>query len=283
MAPFDCDALNATVLENLSRYIGNMTPDELSRTINGGGYDNFIETSKNMPLTSSERNISFLVGHFGFFIFNVINVVVLVAFEGYAFDYLRKNRAAQFMLAACTIQLLSCATSLHRYNLNDEFGVWAKAGMITGTIAITLMTWSYLHLICRDNVRNTVFWMCGTSVIAAAVIGMSYWHWEEKNFFYFRLYLFVSVVSYGFIMLFAGQFQLRKGNIEMTRDISNTTMKRVWWVLIGLDFLHPAISLADMPAFTYPLTGMVYMISMVNSVCVGRMSFVKENLSSGVT
>eukprot|EP00536_Pseudo-nitzschia_multiseries_P017945 jgi/Psemu1/53326/gm1.53326_g len=218
------------------------------------------------------RNALLMVSHFGFLTFNFINAMFLLIGEGYVTGKLRTNRAAQFSLAAHVTQLASCATSIHRYNISDEFGVWARIGTISGTVAVVLMTTVYLHLLHFNNAKRIKKSAAIVGAVAAGVIYVSYKNWKEDNFKTFRFFT-LAFISFYIYPMWKARKALKNGEFTLDEKfVSADTMVRAWDALIFLTLL---------PVFTYPMTGLVYSICMINAVCMGRMSFMQDGNDSG--
>lgn len=237
-----------------------------------------IRTAKS--ITGDERNITYSVAHFGFLIFNVVNVLVLLLWQGYVTKRLWSNPVAKWSLASHIFQLLSCSTSLYRYNHDDEFGSAAILGVSTGLIALNCMNFAFLHLLFFNDTTKIRIGMFFWTILAIVVYELSEKNWEKLNFLFFRAFLGVSILTMPPIMwrarkaLTNGAFTVEEG--FMSRD----AMIRVWDVLIFLDCVWFANVPLGNAIFTYPATGMVYMVCMFNSICVGRMSFMTETSST---
>lgn len=250
---------------------------------------NFGERDGYLDVNTVDRNALFLISHFGFVVFNVINVGVLVLLEGYAARRFWTNHVAQISLAAHLMQLVSCVTSLHRFNTNDEFGYWGGAGVVTGVAGVFIMNIVYLHLLFFNNTKKIKWGIVFWAAVSVLVLLLSYRYWSTENFKYFRIFLAVSIISYNIPMWMARK-ALMNGAFTLEENfLSVDVMVRVWDVLMALDSLWVVAVATSLPILIYPITGMVYTLCMINAVCMGRMSFMQgdggivKDHSSGAT
>jgi len=233
-----------------------------------------------LMMGSDHRNTTFMMSHFGFFIVNVINAFVLIFFEGFGTGRLRSNRASQFSLAAHLSQLLSCFTSIRRYNVNIEFGLDAKIGTIAGIAGFLFINLSYLHLHYRngaDDIRKgVVFW----TVVCGVVIITTLADWDAVHFDNFRKLIAFSAASNIYILL-KSRRDLLLGMFS-NELVPSAVVARIWIssvILLGISF---ACAFSLIPALTYPGTGIIYSVCMVNSMLTGRMSFAKDTYGASV-
>jgi len=238
----------------------------------------FFAPDTDLPPETAFRNIIFMLAHFGFFIVNVINAFVLIFFEGFGTGRLRSNRASQLSLAAHLFQVHSCFTSIRRHNENDEFGCDAKMGTITGIVGFFFMNLSYLHLHYRrdaDGIRKgTVFW---TIVCIVCGVTTFFPDWERVHFRNFRILIGFSAATHIYILLKSRRDFLRG---MFSNELPSAALARIWIssvVLLGISF---ACAATTRPALTYPGTGIIYSVCMVNSMLTGRMSFAKDTYGS---
>ena len=242
---------------------------------------NFL-TDKNIE-ASDLRNSAFLIGHCGFFLFNFLNVLYLILFEGIAFGRLRQNFLSKLSLLACFTQILSCITSIHRYNINEEFGPYGLAGTGLGILAFTPFNIAYLYLFFnnRNNHRRRfigagiAFWI----VIGIACFAMTYINWPEEAFKYFQPYVVLSSVWH-IVSNIRGLRAHQKGEIRIDESIiSHHVMNKVFGVCIFLEIVTSVCAAMGLPVLTYPATGMTFTICVIVMVYAGRMDSMNEDSS----
>jgi hypothetical protein len=131
-------------------HIGRHLSPQQKETANMDIYINIFETSGDddagaydLKLGSDRRAINAAASHFGFFMFNFINVSYLLFIEGYALRNIDRGSGKNFLhllcLIGCAYQICSCITSMTRLNLNDEFNsFWANGGTIFGNMGFAL-------------------------------------------------------------------------------------------------------------------------------------------------
>mmetsp|Transcript_20214 Transcript_20214/g.56198 ORF Transcript_20214/g.56198 Transcript_20214/m.56198 type:complete len:318 (+) Transcript_20214:145-1098(+) len=239
----------------------------------------FFAPDLHLPPKTVLRNIPFMTAHFGFFIVNVMNAFVLIFFEGFVTGRLRFNRASQLSLAAHLFQLHSCFTSIRRHNHNDEYGCDAMIGTITGIVGFFFMNLSYLHLHCRrdaDGIRKgTVFW-----TIACGVCGVkTFPNWDTVHFDSFRILIGFSAFTHICILLKSRRDLLRG---MFYNELPSAALARIWISSIVLLVISFVCAATKIPVFTYPGTGIIYSVCMVNSMLTGRMSFAKDTHGTSV-
>jgi hypothetical protein len=225
------------------------------------------------PLGTEGRNGTFLVGHFGFFMFNFLNVCYLTLFEGLIFQRFRKNPLLKLAFFACFVQIFSCVTSIHRYNIDDEYGIYGRAGTLIGIVAFVLFNFPYLYLIFQSNTKAIRFGMRFLVVAGIACCFVGEANWETKNFTYFRIFIGFSIFFH-IVALMIGHRSLNDGSISIDASIaSKEAMLRMFRVLIFLDVMSLTGGLLGKPILTYPLTGLTFSVMVIAITYVGRMDF----------
>mmetsp|Transcript_29257 Transcript_29257/g.68772 ORF Transcript_29257/g.68772 Transcript_29257/m.68772 type:complete len:273 (+) Transcript_29257:67-885(+) len=233
----------------------------------------FFAPDTDLPPETAFRNIIFMLAHFGFFIVNVINAFVLIFFEGFGTGRLRSNRASQLSLAAQLSQLFSCYTSIRRYNVKNEYGRDARIGTIAGIAGFFFVNMSYLHLYYRNGAKNIwrgiLFWI----LVCVFVVWETLAKWNEVHFHTFRILIGFSALSNIYILHKSREDLLR--GMFSNELVPSAVVARIWIssvILLGISF---ACAFSLIPALTYPGTGIIYSVCMVNSMLTGRMSFAK--------
>ena len=225
------------------------------------------------PEGTEGRNGAFLVGHLVFFMFNFLNVCYLTLFEGFIFQRFRKNPLLKIAFFACVVQICSCITSIHRYNIDDELGIYARIGTLLGIVAFTLLTFPYLYLIFQRNTKAIRFGMCFLVVAGIACWFVGQANWETKHFTYFRIFIGLSIFFH-IVALTIGHKSLKDGSISIDASIaSKEAMLRMFKVLIFLDVMSLTGGLLGKPILTYPFTGVAYSVMVIAMTYVGRMDF----------
>mmetsp|Transcript_13260 Transcript_13260/g.27811 ORF Transcript_13260/g.27811 Transcript_13260/m.27811 type:complete len:262 (+) Transcript_13260:319-1104(+) len=242
----------------------------------------FLTPSSELSHGSDTYNIAFLVAHCGFFLFNFVNFCFLLLFEGYATKRLWSNRASLWSLAAHLIQLISCMSSIHRYNINDEFGFWARFGTWTGITAFMFIEVPYLYLLFFNDTRKVSIGMAVVVVFGIASIALSELHWDRDHFKYLGIFGGATIAIH-VVALLRARRHLKQGLFTLENGfLSQDTMVRVYEVFVLVICACFSLGpLTGIPILKYPSTGMVYTICMLNSICMGRTSFMKEENVNG--
>lgn len=235
------------------------------------------------PPGTMTRNVPFLLGHSGFLLFNLINVFYVLVVHGYVLRRLQKNFLMKMALVACTVQVFSCLCSIHRYNINDEFGLWAHYSNAFGLTAFAILNCIILHVFLNANRHNYFHKLkVGYVTVGATLwiaLAMAAWtvgriHWETEDFKFFRIYISLSTAH----QLFSYILVLRafsKGTVGLPQDfpVSNQMVQRVLLSAIFLVLLAIGGAASAMPVFQYPATGLTYTVMVMVVSFVGEMDF----------
>jgi len=237
-----------------------------------------LQKKYDLPEETAERDINFLTGHEAFFLANFFNVAYLVIFEHYVFRTLTKNFNLQLVLVGCATQAFSCYTSLTRYNINEEYGGWAIAGVFTGNAAYAFLNAAITVLFfdAATGRRGHMVWTIVMGVIALWLTAssiLSYIHWEDVRFDIFRKTVpiseayFLACVIYCLVMI-------KKKKVEaasMTLPVE--IMERLLWVIIAIVVVVFLLQAQKMPLTTYPNTGWVFSVTVIFFKFAGNLSF----------
>lgn len=243
-----------------------------------GGDD---DANYDLKLGSDSRAINFAASHFGFFMFNFINVSYLLFIEGYALRNIGMNAGKNFLhllcLIGCSCQICSCITSMTRYDINDEFNpFWANGGTIFSNMGFALCNSavSVVWFVNSDN-RNrkwlitTIFFIVVHNINSV----ISYMLWDEKHFAPFRPMVAFSAVYQTFIIGFT-IYLIKKGSINVKPAVaSKDQFIRLCQVLVAINILSLALTQLHMPMFLYPETGWIYATCVVFCKFLGQMNF----------
>jgi len=230
---------------------------------------------------NTERNIYFYLAHYGFLLFNVLNVTYIVLFEGYALGNLRKNFMLQLATVGCFSQILSCISSLVRYNINDEYSWLGKFGIASGAFAFSFVAAAAMHMLvlCLADVNSDCgrkWWRIGS--VAWALFGIVTFflmineNWGHNPIPYFRGFVVASnalmVISLGVMI-----YTLRnKNKILVYEGLSNDALVRIYSVLLVLGIVMLALQyITKAPIFQFPCTGFNYSVLVIASKFAGVM------------
>ena len=251
---------------------------------------NFLTHKDDYPEGNAFRNTAFMIGHCAFWLLNFLNCSYLILFEGFAFGRLQKNYLSKLSLLACFTQTISCLSSIHRYNINDEYGFWGIFGTGAGLLAFTPFNISYLYLLFNRNKYYAKTNFVGIGIAFWFIVGIACFcltciNWEDAHFDYFRLYIGASTV-YHTVAMIIGYRAHNRGDIQIDASIiSHSNMNKVFGVCIVVELLSLMIATRGFPVFIYPGTGLTYTVMTIMMVFVGRMDFMQQaqanNNSSG--
>lgn len=243
---------------------------------------NFL-TPNDSLFGSNERNAAFTCAHIIFCTFNVLNVMYIVLYEGYVHGHLKHNTLLKVALLGCFTQVFSCFSSIHRYNINDEYGFYGKFGTVTGLLAFFFMNVGYLFIWFHKNYQR--FLSIGILFWAVVVLGCAYFtlkDWDEIHFDIFRVFIAVSIL-YQVIAITLAMVAHKRGDIHISKSIlSHAKMNKLFLVSIFLDALGLIFNgVAKMPMVSYPATGLTFSVFVILGGYVGRMDYMTGSEEEG--
>lgn len=220
------------------------------------------------------RMACFLVGHCIFFMLNFLNVCYLIFFEEFTFQRFRKSILLKFGFVACFVQIFSCITSIHRYNIDDEYGIWNKAGVYIGLVAFTFFNFTDLYLVFqpKKNVTAIRLGMCFWVVMAIVNGYYSMANWEEKTTGPFRMFIAASTFEH-IVALIVFRKYVKDGTVSVESVASKDAMLRLLMVLIIVDCLCLGGAALQKPILSYPGTGMTFTVMVIAITFTSKMDF----------
>jgi len=248
------------------------------------GYVNFLAKEDDLDVGSDDRNMNFMLSHFGFLLFNVMNVAYLLLIEGYALGKLQTNVLSKIALVGCACQVLSCITSIHRFNINDEYGrpIGIESAFF-GLLAYFFMNSAVTHLYLHGFSNRLTLWKIGTVAwfalsLFAFVMGRNNWDDSDQPFRYFRYIVASSKIFWAGGVGYTS-YSLKKGtiNIDPSSIMSTDSMVKVFNVLTCGTALSFAMMTFLGPIFTYPPTGLCYTCIVIAMKFGGEMDFMKAS------
>jgi len=234
-----------------------------------------------LKLGSDRRAINYEAAHFGFFMFNFINVSYLLFIEGYALRNIGRGAGKNFLhllcLFGCAFQVCSCITSMTRYNINDEFNsFWANGGTISGNMGFAMCNCAVSVVWFANSDKRSKYWLL--TAIAFLVVHnvnsvLSYMFWEKLHFLTFRPMVGVSALYQIAAMIYC-LYSIKKGSIHVNPKVaSKDQFARICQVLIVINVLASFLTSREMPMFLYPETGWIYTTCVVFCKFLGQMDF----------
>jgi len=226
------------------------------------------------------KNIHFAVAHFGFFLFNAINIVSILIFHGILLKSWSRNLLVRIGFFACLFQSLSCVCSILRYVQMDEYGYWAHWGNWMSLIAYSFFNITIWHVILNRRQTDSLIWIGSIVWIGLAVLCgvVTYTFWETKDFLYIRVFFGLSTAH----QLFAYAsfwWEFRKGTIRLpdyfpcSKDFVSGTMI-VAMVLVVFSLI---CAKSSMILFQYPATGLTFTVMVVVVSMVGEIDFKQQS------
>lgn len=225
----------------------------------------------------SNSNTAFLIAHCGFALFNVVNVSFLILFAWIAFGRFRQNFLLKLSFVACSIQIISCISSIHRYNIRDPHGFWGLFGAAAGMIAFVPWNIAYLYLCFNTNHRRFIRAGSVLFILIAMVDFIPlYILFDKVQFLPFQIYCAMSflwqVVAMGF-----GYRAHRRKEIRIDASIlSYEAMNKTFAVCIFLHILGMSLTYTRNAILYNPATGLLYTNFVILMVFVGRMDFMNQ-------
>lgn len=230
-----------------------------------------------------DRNTIFFTAHIGFLVFNIVNVLYLLFFEGIALGRLMKNHLSKLAFIACSFQIWSCVTSIRRYNIDEEYNVDGQVGVATGLVAFFFSNVVYLYVCFHKNYRKVVpFGVILFMAFEAVIFKLMMVHWDDKprpTFFKINvagssLFHIISNVSC--------MRAVQNGEISIDPSIlSKNQLSRVFGVVIFLELaITVCVGVLQLPIQVYPGTGATFSLMVIIAGYVGRMDFMTDEAAS---
>jgi len=226
------------------------------------------------------KNIHFVVGHFGFFLFNAINVVSILIFHGILLKSWSRNLLVRIGFFACLFQSLSCLCSITRYVQMDEYGDWARTSNWTSLIAYTLFNITIWHVILNRRQTDSLIWIGSIVWFGLALLCwfVTLALWETDDFDYVRILFGLSTVH----QLFAYAsfwWEFRKGTIRLPDYFPCSKDFVSGMMIVAMVLVVFALILASSKwiLFQYPATGMTFTVMVVVVSMVGEIDFKQQS------
>ena len=136
----------------------------------------------------SRSDNAFLIAHCCFYLINLLNVSFIVLFLSYTFEQFQQNLLLKMVCMGCMCELVSCFSSITRYNIDEPYGYYGKIGIVFGGFAYLFLTIPSLHLLALGAIRNRKYLIIGyvflfLFVTIEIVASLLLW---DVNFFFFR-------------------------------------------------------------------------------------------------
>jgi len=237
----------------------------------------FTTVENDFDKSTPEYFTCFMLAHSCFLLVNVLNLSYLFLFEGFVFERLQKNLPHKIACVSVFLQIVSCFTSIHKFNIMEEFdNIYAAVGGVAGTVSIGLMSIVYLYCASfdRDN-RNyfkagMAFWVISCALAVKA-------SFDPTSFTVFRMFGMLSVTWF-----IAAKIRIllsyKKGDIHIESSIaSHDEMSKILLVCIIVDVAFLLITvLHKLPAIAYTGTGIWYSTMIITASYAGRMDFMMD-------
>lgn len=243
-------------------------------------YVNF-STNASVPYGSDLRNTVYLISHCWFLMFNVINVSYLAIFEGFIYGRLKHNFIMKLTFAACLLQIPSCCTSIHRYNINEEHGIYGILGTFFGLLAFTPFNIAYVYMFFHKNSKNfikagSIIWI----ILAIACMLVTLKVWETDNFAYFRVYIAAST-AWHIVANIRLLLAHKRGDVKIDPSIGTADeVNKTLLVAIILELAAGLGAATKTVALQYPGTGLTFSMLVAVSRYAGNMDFMKSDYTS---
>jgi len=133
---------------------------------------NFFAKGGSLPDGSNERNMNFLVCHIFLMALSMVNVIYLFFIEGLGKRALFKNFLQQLAFFGALMQMASCANSISRYNIQEEYNpLFSNGSSFFGLAAGGFNNIAYGSILfhgCANRKRNWAIFsilLVGASVL----------------------------------------------------------------------------------------------------------------------
>ena len=217
--------------------------------------------------STSMRAYLYLIGHIIFFFTNFLNFFYLMLYELFITGRWRRNIIFQLMTIAVVAQMISCVTSIARWNIDDEYNkTLSWMGNTATHIAQIPLNICAVYLFFNVNYKKYMM----PAVIVAVCISvsatiMTYVFWDSLLFLPSKV-LFLSSGLWQIAAIISALGAHRKGKLH--GPVAHDVMTRQFTVSIVVHCTVIACLLSGRPLFVYGSSGLFWM----NYVALGMSS-----------
>jgi len=226
------------------------------------------------------RNVHFVLGHVGFFLFNFINSWTVILIFGFVLGRMYANRLVKYALLACLWQMTSCMFSITRYSINDEYGKYAHWSNITGIIAYMFFNVVVCYIFINHKVNKKTYVRNGILIwvtlgLATFVVG-DLLYWEKYDFKFIRLYFAASTI-FQLVSYTKAFVAFRRKDIYLPSDFPfpEKSVGRLLIICIFSTAIALFFAATGNPILQYPATGMTFSVMLVAVSMFGEMDFMR--------
>jgi len=224
-----------------------------------------------------------VLGHFGFWVFNVVNVLYLVLIQGYVFGRLQRDILLKLALVGCLFQVISCSASI--YIFNEENTISANLiGGACGIIAHASMDIAHLFVFFHRDAGKFIKFGTGCTVVVAIyyIIGLNV-HMEDiangkgasargmapTDFFIAStIWQLAAVIKFRFDFT-KKEIQYEDNSSRMPRE----TFLKLLTVIVVLEVISIAFEMSGIWVLAFAFSGFQYSLSVSIMIYVGTLDF----------
>jgi len=222
-----------------------------------------------------------VLGHFGFLVFNITNVLYLVLIQGYVFGRLQRDTLLKLALVGCLVQAISCSASI--YTFNEAISADLLAG-VCGIIAHASMNIAHVFVFFHREHRKFVKFGTGCIVVIAIyyMIGLNVHLSDLANgkgasargmaptdfFIASTIWQLVAIAKF--------RFDFTKEEIQYEDDGSRMpreTFMKLLTVIVVLEVISIAFEMSEIWVLAFSFSGFQYSLSVSVMIYVGTLDF----------
>jgi len=224
-----------------------------------------------------------VLGHFGFWVFNVTNVLYLVLIQGYVFGRLQRDILLKLALVGCLFQVISCSASI--YIFNEENTISANLiGGACGIIAHASMDIAHLFVFFHRDAGKFIKFGIGCTVVVAIyyMIGLNV-HMEDiangkgasargmapTDFFIGSTILqLLAVIKFRFDFI-KKEIQYEDNSSRMPRE----KFIKLFTVIVVLEVIAIAFEMSGIWVLAFSFSGFQYSLGVSVMIYIGTLDF----------
>jgi len=224
-----------------------------------------------------------VLGHFGFLVFNITNVLYLVLIQGYVFGRLQRDTLLKLALVGCLVQAISCSASISTFNEVNSISANLIAG-VCGIIAHASMDIAHVFLFFRREhgkfikfgtgciVVVAIYYMIGLNVHLSDIAngkGASAGGMAPTDFFIAStIWQLVAVIKFRFDFS-KKEIQYEDNSSRMPRE----TFLKLLTVIVVLEVISIAFEMSGIWVLAFAFSGFQYSLSVSIMIYVGTLDF----------
>jgi len=224
-----------------------------------------------------------VLGHFGFLVLNITNVLYLVLIQGYVFGRLQRDPLLKLALIGCLVQVISCSASIYTFNEVNSISANLIAG-VCGIIAHASMDVAHVFVFFHRDHGKFIKFGTGCIVVIATyyIIGLNI-HLKDfadgkganargmtpDGFFIgSTIWQLLAVIKFRFDFT-KKEIQYETNSTRMSRE----TFIKLFTVIVLLEVISIAFEMSEIWVLAFSFSGFQYSLSVSVMIYIGTLDF----------